>query len=119
VLSTAKEGCLMTAKKQWAKSTNGPDEVDVEMMMRAIGALHSGHVGLMCSPAGTGSSGGVMVTATMMFDVLPGSSLPKAVTAESLYPCKECGTFWGHVFSVLHALDYKIAQVYQNEALWK
>lgn len=109
----------MTAKKQWAKSSNGPDEVDCETMMRAMGALHSGHVGVMFSPHGTGSSGGVLVVAMMNFDVLPGSSLPAAVLAEGLYPCKECGSFWGHVYSTLHALDHKIGEVYQQESLWK
>jgi hypothetical protein len=109
----------MTTKKPWAKSSSGPDEIDVETMMRALGALHSGHVGLMFSPLGTGSIGGVLVTAVMTFDVLPGSSLPAAVTAEGKYPCSECKTFWGHVFSVLHGLDYQIGRVYQNETLWK
>lgn len=106
-------------KRVWVKSSNGPDETDVEMMMRAMSALHSGHVAVMFSPAGIGSTGGVVVGAAMNFDVLPGSSLPAAVMAEGLYPCKECKTFWGHVFSVLHALDYKISEVYQQESLWK
>jgi len=88
-------------------------------MMRAMGALHSGHVGLMFSPLGIGSTGGVLVTAMMTFDVLPGSSLPGAVCAEGPYPCKECGTFWGHVYSVLHALDQKIGETYENATLWK
>jgi hypothetical protein len=109
----------MAGKKQWAKSTNGPDEVDIETMMRAMGALHSGHVGLMFSPLGTGSTGGVLVQAMMSFDVLPGSSLPAAVVAEGPYPCKECGSFWGHAYSVLHALDCKIGQVYEQSSLWK
>lgn len=106
-------------KKLWAKSSNGPDEVDAETMMRALGALHSGIVGLTFSPAGTGSSGGVDVTATMLFDVLPGSSLPAAVSATALYPCKDCKTFWGHVYSMLHALDRKIGEVYEQSSLWK
>jgi len=104
--------------KKWRGSTTGPDEVDVETMMRAMGALHSGHVGIMFSPSGTGSSGGVTVAAMMTFDVLPGSSLPAGVVAEGDYPCKECGTFWGHVYSMLHALDRKIGEVYQQESLW-
>lgn len=108
----------MAAKKQWAKSTNGPDELDCETLMRAMGALHSGHVGLMFSPLGTGATGGVLVAAMMNFDVLPGSSLPAAVVAEGPFPCAECGSFWGHAFSVLQALDVKIGEVYKNESLW-
>lgn len=109
----------MTAKKQWAKSTNGPDYLDAETMMRAMGALHSGHVGLLFSPLGTGSTGGVLVSAAMTFDVLPGSSLPGVVGVEGQYPCKECGSFWGHVYSLLHALDVEIGRVYQQDSLWK
>lgn len=105
--------------KRWAKSMNGPDEIDCETMMRAMGALHSGHVGLMFSPFGTGSTGGMMVVGMMTFDVVPGSSLPAAVAAEGPYPCKECGTFWGHVYSVLHALDVKIGEVYEQSTLWE
>ncbi len=109
----------MASKKEWVKSTNGPDELDCETMMRALGALHSGHVGVMFSPLGTGSSGGVLVSAMMTFDVLPGSSLPGGVVAEGPYPCKDCKSFWGHVYSVLHALDFKIGEVYKQESLWQ
>lgn len=109
----------MAAKKQWAKSTTGPDELDVETMMRAMGALHSGNVGVMFTPVGIGSNGGVNVAAMMNFNVLPGSSLPAAVVAEAVYPCKVCGSFWGHVYSTLHALDQKIGEVYEQESLWK
>ncbi len=109
----------MAAKKQWAKSTNGPDEVDCETMMRALSALHSGSVGLMFTPVGTGSSGGVSMAAMMNFDVLPGSSLPAAVAAEGHYPCGECGTFWSHAYSLLYALDQKIGEIYKQESLWK
>jgi len=109
----------MPYKKSWENSTSALCEVDAENMMRALGALHSGHVGLMFSPLGIGSSGGVLVTALMTFDVLPGSSLPAAVVAEGPYPCKECKTFWGHVYSVLHGLDEEIGRTYKQESLWQ
>jgi len=109
----------MPYKKTWENSTSALCEVDAETMMRALGALHSGYVVLMFSPLGTGSSGGVMVTASMHFNVLPGSSLPVAVMAEGAFPCKECKTFWGHVYSVLHELDAEIGRTYRNETLWQ
>lgn len=109
----------MTAKKQWAKSTNGPDWTDVETLMRAIGGLHSGHVGLCLSPSGTGASGGLKIDLVMRFDVLPGSSLPAVVTAESDWPCPEGHDLAAHIFQGLYQLDYQISEVYKQESLWK
>ncbi len=109
----------MTAKKGWEKSTNGPDWIDVEMLMRAIGGLHSGHVGLIVSPDGIGSSGGVVVVASMLFDVLPGSSLPEHVAVHKNWPCNTHKTLAAHTFALLHELDYEISKVYKNESLWK
>jgi hypothetical protein len=54
----------------------------------------------------------------MKFDVLPGSSLPAEVMAESEWPCGVCGSFWGHVFNGLFALDFKIGEVYGQSDLW-
>lgn len=109
----------MTNKTGWEKSTNGPDWTDVEMLMRAIGAVHSGHIALVCSPRGTGAGGGLDVAASMIFDVLPGSSLPPTVVVSSGWPCNTHKTLVAHAFESLHQLDFEISQVYKNEALWK
>lgn len=109
----------MTAKQGWEKSTNGPDWIDVEMLMRAIEGLHSGHAAIIVSPVGTGSSGGVDVAASIIFDVLPGSSLPSTVQVHAPWPCSSHKSLAAHAFSVLHDLDYEISKVYKNEALWK
>jgi hypothetical protein len=109
----------MADKKQWAKSTNGPDWTDVEMMMRSLSALHSGHVGFTVLPRGIGSSGGLSVSCSMMFDVLPGSSLPEHISTESTWPCNSHAELAAHVFAGLHALDFEISKVYKNEVLWK
>jgi len=106
-------------KTGWEKPTTGPDWIDVEMLMRAIGGLHSGHVAVIVSPDGTGSSGGVDVAASMLFDVLPGSSLPSAVSVHGTWPCGKHDTIAAHAFSVLHDLDHEISKVYKNESLWK
>jgi len=101
------------------KSTNGPDLIDCEAMMRAMGALHSGHVELMLRPLGTGLGVSVEIELVMKFDVLPGSQLPAEIKSVSSYPCGVCGSFWGHVFSGLYALDFQIGQTYEQSELWK
>ena len=93
------------------KSSSGPDLIDVESMMRAMGAVHSGHVELLLKPRGRGLGTGVSVQARMMFDVLPGSSLPAEVMTESEWPCGVCESFWGHVFNGLYALDFQVSEV--------
>jgi hypothetical protein len=109
----------VTVKAGWEKSTNGPDWIDVEMLMRAIGGLHTGEVAVVVSPAGTGSSGGVDVAASMLFDVLPGSSLPASVVVHKIWPCATHKTLAAHAFALLHDLDYEISKVYKQESLWK
>lgn len=109
----------MTRKTGWEDSSTGPDWIDVETLMRAIQGLHSGHVALVLSPSGTGSSGGVSVAASMLFDVLPGSSLPKTVVVEHPWPCAEHRRLVDHCFSALYELDSAIGKTYENESLWK
>jgi hypothetical protein len=109
----------VASKAQWAKSTNGPDWTDVEMLMRALEGLHSAHVAVIVSPAGTGFSGGVSVVASALFDVLPGSALPAAVQVETHFPCITHATLDGCAFALLHTLDYRIGQTYINEELWR
>jgi len=99
-------------------TSNGPDWTDVEMMLRSLSALHSGHAGFTVLPSGTGATGGLSVACSMMFDVLPGSSLPAIVTTESGWPCADHKELAAHVFAGLHTLDWEISKVYQNEKLW-
>lgn len=100
------------------KSENGPDWIDVETMMRAMSALHSGTVGLTVLAAGIGSSGGLSAAASIMFDVLPGSAIPRCVSVVKSWPCSQHTTLPGHSFALLHELDYKISQVYNQASLW-
>lgn len=101
------------------KSTNGPDWTDIETLIRAIGGLHSGKVGVTILPRGIGSTGGLSIGCSMMFDVLPGSSLPPGITVTKDWPCKQHADLESCVFAGLYALDFEISKVYQNEALWK
>ncbi len=109
----------MTRKDGWEEPGIGPDWIDVETLMRAIGALHSGHVAVIVSPDGIGSTGGVDVAASMLFDVLPGSALPESVVSHKRWPCDTHKTLAAHAFALLYELDYAISKVYKNETLWK
>jgi hypothetical protein len=109
----------MTRKQGWEEPSKGPDWVDVECLMRAMESVHSGHVALVVSADGIGATGGLDVAGSMLFEVLPGSALPKDVAVHAVWPCKAHPTLASHAFSVLHDLDVAISKVYQNEALWK
>ena len=98
---------------------SGPDWTDVEMMMRAMSSLHSASVGLTLLPRGIGATGGLSVGANCIFDVLPGSSIPQAVTLTKDWPCSQHADLASHCFALLHELDYEISKVYKDEALWK
>jgi hypothetical protein len=106
-------------KTGWEDSTKQPDWIDIESLMRAMGSLHSGQVGLTILPAGTGFSGGVSVAASIMFVVLPGSALPECISVVKAWPCSTHKSLSAHCFSLLYELDYKISAVYKQESLWK
>jgi len=101
------------------KSMRGPDETDVIGMMTALSALHSGHVEVKLCLGGLGFSPFVMVNCLMLFDVLPGSSLPNQVAVEGSWPCSEHHELWAHIYGELHRLDYAISKAYNQEELWK
>jgi len=108
----------VTRKQGWEDSSTGPDWIDVETMMRALGALHSAGLELTVAPRGTGFSGGVTLMAHAKFERLPGSSLPEMVTAADIWPGSKAKTFVGAMYNLLYELDYRISQVYKQEALW-
>lgn len=109
----------MTKKAGWEEPSTGPDWIDVEALMRAIGALHSADVAVIISPRGTGFNGGIDVAASALFQRLPGSQLPASVVVDKVWPCNTHKTLAAHAFSLLHGLDYEISKVYENERLWK
>lgn len=109
----------MSRKLGWEDSSTGPDWIDIRAMMVAISTLHSGNVALIISPDGTGASGGVDVAASMLFDVLPGSSLPESVISRATWPCDKHPTIAAHCYSLLYDLDHEISKVYRQESLWK
>jgi len=109
----------MTRKTGWQDSSSGPDWIDVEAMMRAMGTLHSAEVSVIFSPDGAGSTGGLETVAVCTFDVLPGSALPKLVMCSAEWPCKDHATLTSHVYWMLYDLDAEIGRTYKSEELWK
>lgn len=109
----------MTRKNGWEEPTKSPDWIDVEGYLRAIQALHSGHVGLRVAPLGTGFVGGLGVEAVMTFDLLPGSALPPTVTVSRSWPCTEHQTLAAHCLALLYELDFAVARVYNQASLWQ
>lgn len=106
-------------KKEWRESSNGPDCLDVAVMMKAIEALHSAHVALVVSPAMDGLNSSVELAMSALFDTLPGSQLPTSVGAHSTWPNRKGTSFWGEVYNLCWVLDEEISKVYQQESLWK
>jgi hypothetical protein len=106
-------------RKEWREHSNGPDILDVNAMMAAIGTLHSAHVALILSPAGTGSPTSVDLAMSALFDLLPGSSLPGGVAAHATYPSKDGESLMGLAYKLCWQLDEEISKVYKQESLWK
>lgn len=109
----------MEKGKKWQQSGSGPDCLDVMVIIQAIGTLHSGHVALITSPAGTGSPTHVDIAMSMLLDVLPGSALPAAIGVHSEWPNRKGTSFWGECYALAWVLDEEISKVYQQEGLWK
>jgi len=104
-------------KKQWARSTNGPDWTDVAMLMNAIGVLHTCRVTLAITAPTTGHNGGLHIVATALFDTLPNSDLPKEVKSEGAWPSARNAEMAGYVYGIVFALDYRIGQAYEQMVL--
>lgn len=104
-------------KKLWARSTSGPDEIDVMAMIQALQAVHTGRVEFIVRPDGIGFSPSVVVICRATFDVLDGSALPKQVEVENAWPCNEHATLWAHIYDGLHRLDSAIARAYEQMKL--
>src|SRR6185436_4417936 len=101
-------------KKEWRASSSGPDILDVNALMAAIGTLHSGHVALIVSPGGTGSPTTLDLAMSIILDVLPGAALPSTTAAQTTGPNANATAFWGEAARVCWILDEEISKVYQN-----
>jgi hypothetical protein len=104
----------MTAKRQWAVSTSGPDWTDVAMLMSAIQGVHNCRVGLAITAPTDGHNGGLKIVVEAKFDVLPSSDLPKVVRAEGTWPSGRARTISGLAYSLVLDLDYNIGRAYEQ-----
>jgi hypothetical protein len=114
VALVSKGGVVMTAKREWAKSTNGPDWTDVAMLMNAIQGVHSCRVELFVTAATAGHNGGLSLEMVAVFDVLPQSELPRRVSVKSNWPTARAGTISGLAYSLVLDLDYAIGKAYEQ-----
>lgn len=104
-------------KKEWRESSNGPDCLDVAVVMTAIETLHGCHVALIVSPATTGSGMSVELAMSAMFETLPNSELAKFVGVHSEWPGKKGTSFWGEAYSLCWTLDEAISKAYKQMSL--
>lgn len=95
-----------------AKSTNTPDETDVETMMRAIEALHGGQVTMTVSPGGIGSTGGLAIVLTHRLPAVPGVEEDTEQLVTNRWPCPHHRHFWSCIFEGLYRLDSAIGRAY-------
>jgi len=105
------------SKNQWARHSNGPDEIDVIALLTAIQAVHEGRVEIVLRRNGIGFSPSVVVACQATFAVLDGSTLPEQVVVENGWPCSEHATLWAHIYDGLHRLDAAIQKAYEQMEL--
>jgi hypothetical protein len=107
----------MTSKKQWVKSTNGPDLTDVLMMVTALENIHDCRVELTATTAGQGHNGCGVLSATAYFNVLPGSTMHPEIRVDSTYPSVQGKSTWGMFYDLVWRLDFAVSEAYQQRTL--
>lgn len=100
-----------------ARRMNEPDTTDVLVMMGAIEALHECRVELTLIPAGVAHNGGGAIGLRAMWDRLPESTLPKALSTTAAWPNSNGRSFWGEVMQLLYVMDFMIGEAYQQRFL--
>ena len=98
------------SKRSWGRAANGPDWVDLEAAMRAVGNLSGGTVMVTCSPLGIGATGGLRcaVSWTSNTESVGGDQV-MAIT-ESTWPCPEGCTLEGHLLAGIYQLDHALVK---------
>jgi len=99
------------------KSTNGPDMIDCEALMRAIESLHGGTVVLTVFSEGIGGGTGLHVNITHIQDSLPSEPYVEAIGVGSVWPCGSHVDFWACVFEGLYKLDFKVSEAFVQQEL--
>lgn len=98
----------MGRHKSWAESTTGPDMLDLEMAMRAVGEITLGVVSLTVLPQGTGATGGLRVVLTWCANIDVVNGPDDLIVNDSVWPCREGCTFQGHVLGGIAKLDHEL-----------
>lgn len=104
-------------KREWRESSNGPDCLDVAIVMSAIESLHGCHVALIVTPATAGSAMSVDMAMSGLFDSLPDTELAAAVGAHTAWPNKKGTSFWGEAYALCWTLDEAISKAYKQRSL--
>lgn len=99
------------------KYGTGIGMTDVAAMMKAVEAMHTCHVEFTVQTRGMGVDGSLRIECAAVFDVLPGSDLPKRVGVEHFWPSKAVSTYDGLCYNLLWQLDYAIQQAYEQMPL--
>lgn len=98
--------------KQWVKSSNGPDWVDIRVMMKELMVLHkcAVYLEIMCGTMPNGPELRVVCTAVSN---APGSDLKACEESVAVsWPNASAKAFEGAVYGLLVALDNRLL------ALW-
>jgi hypothetical protein len=98
-------------------SSNGIDVTDVGMMVSALESLHTTRVVIQITTRGAGHNGGLHIGVDALFNVLPGSDLPKVVSVNADWPSTKARSFLGLMYNLLWQLDYAIQQAYEQMPL--
>lgn len=96
------------------KYSSGPGMTDVAAMMKAIEAMHTCHVVFHVQTSGKGVDGSMRIVCEATFELLPGSSLPRNVFVEHVWPTAASSTFDGLCYNLLWQLDFGIQKAYEQ-----
>lgn len=86
-------------------------------MVAALEELHTCRVNVVFTTRGGGHNGGMHIAVDAVFNVLPGSDLPKTVSVNAEWPSKKARSEMGLVYNLLWQLDYAIGQAYEQMTL--
>jgi hypothetical protein len=100
-----------------ARSTNGPDWVDVCLFLLALDSMHGCKTVVTISTLGLLASETASVAILSVWDTLPGSQEPLMVATERKLISKELQDLPALVYNGLYAHDHSISQAYQQGKL--
>jgi hypothetical protein len=100
-----------------ARSTNGPDWVDVCFFLLALDTVHACKTVVTISTPGLLANETALVTLLSVWDTLPGSQEPMMVTTERKLISRELQELPAIVYNGLYAHDHSISEKYKQRKL--